>query len=360
MIQIREGTVKEILFESADLQELLVECGGGLSKAVCYPPLTGRASAGDRVLLNTTAVALDLGSGGRHFVIANLSNPVRDMSGPGGHIMKLRYTPLQCRVFSAEEEGSPHRTAIESFTDLGGVPVVIGGLHSMVAPVCAAMKKLRGKIRIVYVMTDGACLPAAFSGTVRALKEKGIIAGTVTCGNAFGGDLEAVTKYSALAAARAALGADVIVAAMGVGIAGTGTRLGHTGTEVGELVNAVAALKGRAVVVPRMSFADPRARHAGISHHTITALVEIALARATVAVPALPEDWEKVVEKQLVESGITDKHDVFTADGAVAIEALCEVGMRVTTMGRGPDDDPAFFLACGAAARAAIDFVKIG
>jgi len=126
--------------------------------------------------------------------------------------MKLRYTPMQTRVFSAEEESNQHRAAIEAFTDLGGAPVVIGGLHSMVAPVCAAIKALRPDLRIVYIMTDGACLPLAFSRTVRDSEGKGNIAATVTYGNAFGGDVETVTKFSALAAARAALGADVIMA----------------------------------------------------------------------------------------------------------------------------------------------------
>lgn len=358
MIELKKGIVEEVIFESGDLQELQVRAGLKQVKAVCYPQLTGRVSAGDSVLMNTTAVSLDLGSGGRHFVVANLTRPERGLSETGGHIMKLRYTPMQCRVFSAEEEGGPHREAIESFVDLGGAPVVIGGLHSMVAPVCAALKALRNDLRIVYIMTDGGCLPLPFSRTVRFLKEKGVISGTVTFGNAFGGDLETVTKYSALAAARAALKADVIVAAMGIGIAGTGTRLGHTGTEVGELVNAAAAMKGRPVVVPRLSFADQRERHRGISHHTITALRDIALARAAVAIPSLPEDQMNVIAGQLSKSGLKEKHDIVEADGAVAIEALEALGLRVTTMGRGPEADPAFFLACGAAARIAIGLIK--
>ncbi len=351
MIESREGTVKKIMRDLPDVQEIEVEVGREQAKAVCYPPLTGPVAVGDRVLLNTTAVRLELGSGGRHFVMANLSRPERELGAGAGHIMKLRYTPMQARVLSAEEEGSPHREAIESFSNLGGAPVVIGALHSMVAPVCASIKWIRPATRIVYVMTDGASLPIAFSKTVRDLKERKIIEATVTSGNAFGGDVETVTKHSALAAARAALAADVIMVAMGVGIVGTGTRLGNAGVEVGEWVNAAAALKGEPVVVPRMSFADPRSRHIGLSHHTVTALNEVALARANVAMPELAPEQKQIVLDQIAASRIKERHAIIETDGTVVFEAMREFGIRVTTMGRGPEDDPVFFLACGAAAR---------
>ncbi len=353
MIELREGKVIDILRDDGDAVELLVECGGKQVKAVCYPPLTGPVSLGDSLLLNTTAVRLELGSGGRHFVVANLSKPEKELPPSHGHIMKLRYTPSQCRAACAEEEGSPHRAAIESFNSLAGAPVIIGGLHSMIAPVCAALKSARPETNIVYIMTDGACLPLAFSRTARALKDKGIISATVTCGNAFGGDIETVTKFSALAAARSALAADAIVVAMGVGIAGTGTRLGHAGLEVGEWINAAAALGGTPVVVPRLSFADERDRHRGVSHHTLTALAVAALARARVALPLLPPDQASLIKQQLAESGAAARHDIVEADGSAAVPALEKAGIRVTTMGRGPDADPAFFLACGAAAAVA-------
>jgi hypothetical protein len=353
MVELCEGKVIDILRDDGDAVELLVECRGKQVKAVCYPGLTGPAHPGDTLLLNTTAVRLELGSGGRHFVVANLSNPEKELSPSRGHIMKMRYTPSQCRAACAEEEGSPHRAAIESFESLGGAPVIIGGLHSMVAPVCAALKSARPETNIVYIMTDGACLPLAFSRTTRALKDKNIISATVTCGNAFGGDVETVTKFSALASARAALSADVIVAAMGVGIAGTGTRLGHAGLEVGEWINAAASLGGTPVVIPRLSFADERERHRGVSHHTLTALTVAALARATVALPLLPPAQSDIVKKQLAESGAASRHDIVEADGSAAISALEHSGIRVTTMGRGPEQDPAFFLACGAAAAVA-------
>ncbi|MCA1596785.1 MAG: DUF3866 family protein, partial [Chloroflexi bacterium] len=76
--------------------------------ALAYTRLVGSPAIGDRVLLNTTAVDLHLGTGGFHFIIAILGG-----SGEGepeadpvsGHLMKLRYTPHQCRVQVAEEAG---------------------------------------------------------------------------------------------------------------------------------------------------------------------------------------------------------------------------------------------------------------
>ncbi|HOX28833.1 MAG TPA: DUF3866 family protein, partial [bacterium] len=272
-----------------------------------------------------------------------------------GHIMKLRYTPFQGRVFSSEEEGSPHNDTMEKFDGLYGNPVIIGELHSMVAPTACALRKLKPEAKIAYIMTDGACLPIAFSNTVRTLKEKKIIDATVTCGNAFGGDFEAVTKYSALALAASSLNADFIIVAMGVGIAGTGTALGHTGLEVGEWVNATAALKGTPIVIPRLGFADKRERHKGISHHTINALALAALAKAIVALPKLEFEEQEFIDRQLINSKISEKHEIVYEQGEIGIEGIDEYGIKVKTMGRGPEEEPAFFLACGAAAVKAVN-----
>src|SRR5258707_1372148 len=73
------------------------------------------------------------------------------------------------------------------------------------------------------------------------------LAGVVTVGQAFGGDLEATNVHGGLLAARHVLGADVAVVAQGPGNLGTGTTWGFSGTAVGEAVNATVALGGRAV-----------------------------------------------------------------------------------------------------------------
>jgi hypothetical protein len=355
MIRIRKGRVLEVTNDGGDAVALRVEADGAECAAVAYPQLTGPVRAGDEVLLNTSAVALRLGSGGVHFVMANLSGAPRDFSSGAGHIMKLNYTPLQCKVMSAEEEDSPHHEAIRDFESLDGTPVVVGTLHSMLAPVCAAVRSLGGgAIRVAYVMSDAACLALAFSRSVKTLKQKGLLHGTVTYGQSFGGDVEAVNKFSALIAAKVALRADIIVVAMGVGNIGTGTPYGHSSIEQGEITNAAALLGGAPVGVLRISFADARGRHYGVSHHSLTALGKIATAPVVAPVPVMAPEKMELVRSQLEQAGITRRHDVRELDGDVAITAMEEYGIKARTMGRGPDQDREFFLSCGAAARAAV------
>ena len=94
--------------------------------------------------------------------------------------------------------------------------------------------------------------------------------------------------HTGLLAARHVLGAEVIVVTQGPGNLGTGTRWGFSGVACGEAVNAAAVLGGRPVAALRISDADPRERHRGVSHHSLTSYGRVALARADVVVPGLP------------------------------------------------------------------------
>ena len=134
-------------------------------------------------------------------------------------------------------------------------------------------------------MTDQGALPLAFSRSVAELAEAGLLAGTVTVGQAFGGDLEAVTVHSGLLAARLALEADIVVVTQGPGNLGTGTRWGFSGVGAGEAINAAGVLGGRPVGALRVSGADQRDRHRGVSHHSLTAYGRVALFPADIAVP---------------------------------------------------------------------------
>ena len=103
---------------------------------------------------------------------------------------------------------------------------------------------------------------------MHGLKEAGWIEGSVTVGQAFGGDLEAVTVHNGLLAARLVLGADIAIVTQGPGNLGTGTRWGFSGVAAGEAINAAAVLKGQPVAALRVSEADQRDRHRGVSHHS--------------------------------------------------------------------------------------------
>ena len=105
------------------------------------------------------------------------------------------------------------------------------------------------------------------------------------------------------------LGADVVVVAQGPGNLGVGTPWGFSGVAAGEAVNAVAALGGRPVASLRLSDADPRERHRGISHHSRTAYGRVALAPADVVVPdAAAAPLAADVERDLAELGAPAPH----------------------------------------------------
>ncbi len=348
MILFRRGEVSAVCGKKLGLTEIKVKINGSEEMAVNYPALTGPVEAGDRVILNTTAATMGLGTGGFHFVAA-VEGKEPAAPAPGGHIMKLRYTPFQVKVMAVEEEVHPGNGIYRSVEDLGGMPVVAGSLHSMLAPVAAAVKYVAGDgVKLFYLMTDGAALPIWFSRTVRELEEKSLIDATITCGHAFGGDFEAINVYSGLLWARAA-GAHAVVASMGPGITGSGTEFGHTGIEQGEIINAVNILGGGAVGVIRASFADHRGRHRGISHHSRTALGKVALAGCTVPVPVWKGEKKKLIFSQLKESGIAARHRVVEVDTAMLPAIMESFGLNVTTMGRSLSDDPDFFHAAGAA-----------
>jgi hypothetical protein len=333
MPRFATGTVTRILSEREGLQR--VEVDG--RPAYVLTRLIGPVSLGDRVVVNTTAVDLGLGTGGWDVVHWNLA---RDAWGePGrGHIMKLRYTSLQLDTGSTEELAS-----FDARLDLRGAPVVACGLHSQVACVAAAFKYRAPDRRLTYVMTDAGALPAALSDLVADLRAADLVDATVTCGHAFGGDHEAVNLYSGLEVALAATGADAAVVGMGPGSVGTGTSTGFSGIEVAQIVDAASALDGRPIVAVRYSDGDARERHRGVSHHTVAAL-RLAHARTVVALPR-----DESAEAMDAASG----HPVLHVNVPDMEELLSTHGLRVTTMGRGPAEDPGFFRYAGAAGVAA-------
>src|SRR5262249_21227914 len=161
--------------------------------ALAYPALTGEPEPGDAVLLNVNALALGLGTGGYALVVALPDRLPADADRPG-HVVKARYTPLQAVVLAADADDSPHPAALVAADTMGGVPVVTADLHSALPAVLAGVHADRPDARVGYVMTDGGALPAWFSRTLDGLG--GRLAGVVTVGQAFGGDLEATNVHA--------------------------------------------------------------------------------------------------------------------------------------------------------------------
>jgi hypothetical protein len=350
MIRLRRGTIVELLEERPGAVEVSVRVDDepSLARAIAYPALVGPVAVGDRVSLNTTAVALGLGTGGLHFVVAVEGSPGPSFSA-SGRIMKLRYAPQQVNVAAVEEPSSPHRDGMERAESLDATPVVWLPLHSMLGP-AAAGARAAGARTVAYVMTDGAALPAPLSRQVAAVRRHGLLEAVITTGQAFGGDLEAVNTFTGLLAARHVAGADVILVGDGPGNTGTGTTWGATDIESAMAMNAAAILGGRPVAALRISFADQRPRHRGVSHHSITALSRVAMAPVHVAVPMLEDEGARaVVWSALRDAGIEQRHQLVEVIGRPAIDLMKELGLQPNSMGRGVDDDPVFFLAAGAA-----------
>lgn len=339
-------------------------------KALAYPALVGEIHVGQRLLLNVSALARGLGTGGYALVVAPADGlPADPVAGPG-HLVKARYTPLQAMVLGVDDQESEHHDALEDADDLDGLPVVVADLHSAVPAIVAgarlaAARGGRPAPRVAYVMTDGGALPAWFSRATAALRGAGWIEACITTGQAFGGDLEAVTVHTGLLAARHVVGADVVVVAQGPGNLGTGTRWGFSGIAAGEAVNAAAVLGGRPVASLRVSGADARERHLGVSHHSLTAYGRVALLPADVVVPVFDADEPALtalghqVDAQvaaLVEPQGRHRR-VPVAAGADLRTALGTSPARLSTMGRGLDDDPAAFLTVAAAGVHAVELL---
>lgn len=405
MITWRSGTVEQVGRSWPGAQELTVVVADGVTgpdpvtvRALAYPGLVGDLRVGDQVLLNVSALARGLGTGGYALVVAPGSPdrlPADPPAGPG-HLVKARYTPLQAMVLGVDDQESPHHEVLRDADDLAGLPVVVADLHSALPAVVAGIRYADARLssagsgvpplRVAYVMTDGGALPAWFSMTVAGLREAGWIEACLTAGQAFGGDHEAVTLHTALLAARHVVGADVVVVAQGPGNLGTGTRWGFSGVAAGEALNAAAVLGGRPVASLRVSGADARERHLGVSHHSLTAYGRVALAPADVVVPVFDPapvlepttaaeplatdeqpglrvpDPETQLDAHLAAVGRrvaqqarslgepAGRHRLVEVPaGADLMTALGGSPVRLSTMGRGLAKDPAAFLAAAAA-----------
>jgi Protein of unknown function (DUF3866) len=353
MVRWRSGTVVRVRRRWHGAAELEVETTDGPLRALAYPDLVGDPEPGDRVLLNVGALVMGLGTGGYALVVALPDRLPADPVGDGttrdtGHLVKARYTPLQAIRLGVDEEASPHRPAMAAAESLDGMPVVTADLHSALPAILAGVRADRPDCRVAYVMTDGGALPAWFSRTLDGLRDH--LAGTVTTGQAFGGDLEAGTVHTGLLAARHVLRADVTVLAQGPGNLGTGTTWGFSGVALGEAINAIGTLGGRAVGSLRVSEGDGRPRHRGVSHHTLTAYGRVALLPADLPVPdGLEPRLAAEVDAALAALG--GRHRLVRVPAGGLDEALRASPVGLSTMGRGLDEDHAYFLTAAAAGR---------
>ncbi|MFP7706759.1 DUF3866 family protein [Trueperella sp. LYQ141] len=319
-------------------------------RAIGYVPLVGRADIGEEVLITSATLAKNLGTGG-FAMIAAIPHALPTDNHRIGHIVKARYTPLQYTVLSVDEPDSPHYPILCDADSIDAMPVICADLHSALPAIIAGIRCAAPQARIAYIMTDGGALPAWFSHTAWQLRENGHIIGTISCGQAFGGELEAVSIHTALLAARLVWHADIAIVAQGPGNLGTDTRWGFSGVAIGEALNAVYALHGHPIACVRASSADSRQRHWGISHHTMRVLKDVVRVPTTVVnvdLPHMDPALHARITEQFVDLASIAHLRFVSMPGEDLTAALINPPAPLRTMGRGFAEDPLSFYMAGA------------
>ncbi len=308
MLKLRRATVLQAGPADGPEQELTISLAGERRAAIADVGLVGSSVQGDDVIVNVQARDLGLGSGGFDIVHVNLTRGLAGEGVDGAHVMKLNYTSLQHAVQPVEEtqvgpsdteagpphgggqsEGHAQRAEDRQAGELIGLPlerpVAVLALHGQLAAVAWAFAQARPEARLGFVQTAGGALPGGHSRTVRTLRERGLLAGHLTAGAAYGGEGEAISTAGALHHGLRALGWDAAVCGPGPGIVGSSSSLGHGGMSALDSAHTAIALGAQTLLVARMSSADERPRHRGLSHHTLTVL-DLLLEPVTVALPA--------------------------------------------------------------------------
>jgi Protein of unknown function (DUF3866) len=331
-LKLRRGVV-------VSAEPLEVEVEGERRRAWADGALLGEMCEGDEVVVNTAALDLDLGSGGFDLVHVNLTRGLEGGVEGDEHVMKLNYTALQHPVDPIERPNP--RFLSPDIQDRGTTrltPVAVLPLHGHLAPAAWAASQATPGLRVGYVQTGGGALPGSFSRDVRQLRERGLLAGHITAAPAYGGEHEALSVVGALDAAASDLGWDAILVGPGPGIIGSDTAYGHGGMSALENAHAALSLNLPTLISPRLSSADPRPRHLGLSHHTQTVL-KLLLAPVEIAIPE--EEPEIAVSLK--------PFDHHLEPVAVDLDAYAAADLPTTTMGRSLQEDPLFFAAALAA-----------
>ncbi|HEX5593922.1 MAG TPA: DUF3866 family protein [Solirubrobacterales bacterium] len=333
-LKLRRGVV-------VSAEPLEVEIDGERRRAWADEVLLGEMREGDEVVVNTAALDLSLGSGGFDVVHVNLTRGLEGEGEGDAHVMKLNYTSLQHPVDPIERPNSRFETdEMRPKGSARSAPVAVLPLHGHLAPAAWAAAQAAPGLRVGYVQTGGGALPGSFSRDVKQLRERGLLADHITAAPAYGGEHEALSTVGALDAAATELNWDAILIGPGPGIIGSDTAYGHGGMAALENAHAALSLCLPTLISPRLSSADPRDRHRGLSHHTRTVL-QLLLAPVEVPVPAGYPEVATALEP----------FDHQVQQVAVDLEGYAAADLPTTTMGRSLQEDPLFFAAALAAGR---------
>jgi hypothetical protein len=368
------GEVKRIEKETTTIQFLHVYLFQSAQeiKAIHYVYEKNYCQVGQTVQVNTSAIDLELGTGGFGFVMAlmvvNQDQVQAQALQPEryyypGHIMKLRYTPHQTPVLAVESPESEYHSLFQSHFSLNGKKVLLSELHSTLPIMASLIHGWNPERKIAYIMDDQAALHIAFSDHVRYLKKKLNLV-TITYGQALGGDIETVNLYTALEAAVKVVEADDIIISQGPGVAGTGTQRGFSGMQIVNWVHAIHTCGGESIVIPRIQFGDRRPRHRGLSHHTLEPLRNHTLVSAHLPFPVLRNHAEELsgeaLDAEILDSTLQQQFSLLAEKHWVSPvsvqqfhqeleDAFQWYGRPIRTMGRSYVEERCFFYAVGAA-----------
>lgn len=345
-----EVAVTDILFEDDNIQLLATSAGAG--QAIIYRTFFPSVEIGDILIVNNTATEKNLGTGGWDIVVAIKGATPYKNESQQGHVIKGRYMPHQHSVDAVEAQESPFHAYFQQSFTLGKTPIFLAELHSMIPILYVLLAKMRQDLSISIIISDEAAMPLSFSKHMSVLmKQENVHA--ITIGQAFGGHYEAINLWTALQFANEVLKDDILILSLGPGVVGTGTRYGFSGMEQANWANIIGQLKGVPIWVPRISFAEQRERHVGLSHHTITPLVDFTYTSSVLPLPLLKEEWLTLLKRQ-VELLKNQQHINVSWEDMNTIDTVLKQGLStypfpITTMGRGFKDDPAFFYGVAAA-----------
>jgi hypothetical protein len=282
---------------------------------------------------------------------------------------------------------SPQHPAAPSEDEFADVPVerpvAILAEHGQLASVAWAYAQSVPGNKLGYVQTEGSALPGVQSQTVRILRRRGLIAGHLTAGAAFGEEGEVTTTIGALHHGLCTLGWDAAVCGPGPGLVGSPSRspspcgddagddassaLGHGGTIALDSAHVALALGCPTLLVARLASGDQPAPRRGLSQQTLTVL-DLLLAPVTVALPAgmrspvgadLRAGLGAVFPFQGRCGGAMPSRPALALDvkrpvritrhdwrrASVDLPAFAASGLAADTSGRGPSSDPLFFAA---------------
>jgi Protein of unknown function (DUF3866) len=309
MLVLRRGVVLAAGDPGGPMQELEVRLGGERRPAVADVALVGAAQVGDDVIVNIAAPDI---------VHANLTRGLDGTGTPGAQAIKLAYTSLQHAVMPVED-GAPAEAPLALPTE---APVAVCLLHAQLAPLAWAFHHAAPGGRLGFVQTAGGALPGGLSETVRVLRARGLLAGHLTAGPAYGGEAEAMTTAGALQHGFVERYWHAAVCGPGPSAQESGTALGHGGIVALDSAHAAAALGCQVVVCPRPA--------AGAVSHPTRMLLELALVPLLVAYAG---------DRPRAGRG---RHTWRRGDAD--LDAFAATGLS-----RGLEDDPAFFSAALAA-----------